>query len=888
MRRSEPRTHLLFYHLMLTLLQSDAMHRFFKVVIVTAVCLWGPVNAGLADIVAQFTDGNDNFNGGFISPTVNSYYGKAGDGWAGPWTTSKTASAAFSSGVINTNPINGSGNYLNATLTIAPNIAGQAAVGRQYYDPTDSGQLSQPHSISFDFRPETNFPVDANLSDRYQIWDNTSGNQNATSVNNTWAIAAYGDENPTGPGGVIGKNWGFLDGNLSSNAFTAQTFIDTGIAVQANTTYRFEIFTDPTTKTWSATITDGVNSFTSGTLLWRNQTAEQAGSHLFWGAQKSGLSEFAAMTYSLDNVSVSIDLPSSPSADFNGDGIINAADYVIWRKSGGTPQQYDDWLATFGQTVSGSGAGSGGTSVPEPTSLSFVLILIAGKLLHRGRRARHKMAHVYGKRWLFVPLFFLTLLTFSFIETASASDNPCPIGDYCEIPVEQLEDKVRGGMLGQLFGNMNGLVHEFKYIHEPGQVESYTPSLPDGAHTDDDTDIEWVYIVEMERQKTSILPPSQIVALWKKHINRRVWCANLYTRHLMDLGLEPPLTGDSRFNPWSHFNIAGQFSCETFGLIAPAMPQTASRIGLNYGRVAVSGEPTQATQLYMGMIATAFVDSDINRILDAGLASVDSRSEISNIVRVVQKLHQEHPDDWKTTRRLIKERWQKHDGAFRDQNGYELNTASTVAALLYGQADLQETLRHAFNFGWDCDNSAATAGTVVGVIKGRNWINKQGWEVKDRYRNTSRDQMPNDETISQFEDRVINCMKQVIREQGGEIIKVDGKSVCRIRREAPANVESLESARTLASPKKLFRQDIETNLGGDSPTDRARAAYLAICLGESARLQLERPSEWTQAVEDLSGFPEIARNVFNAISENGLDLQEKARLAGLEPPVTSQ
>ena len=82
-----------------------------------------------------------------------------------------------------------------------------------------------------------------------------------------------------------------------------------------------------------------------------------------------------------------------------------------------------------------------------------------------------------------------------------------------EIPADVLEDKVRGGLLGQLLGNLNGLPHEFKYIDEPGAVEAYTPGLPDGARTDDDTDIEWVYVTAMHRTGRLLLPNDMISEL---------------------------------------------------------------------------------------------------------------------------------------------------------------------------------------------------------------------------------------------------------------------------------------------------------------------------------------------------------------------------------------
>ena len=42
-------------------------------------------------------------------------------------------------------------------------------------------------------------------------------------------------------------------------------------------------------------------------------------------------------------------------------------------------------------------------------------------------------------------------------------------------------------------------------------------------------------------------------------------------------------------------------------MIAPGMPQTAADIGLHYARVAVSGEPLQATQYWTTLISFASV-----------------------------------------------------------------------------------------------------------------------------------------------------------------------------------------------------------------------------------------------------------------------------------------
>ena len=86
-----------------------------------------------------------------------------------------------------------------------------------------------------------------------------------------------------------------------------------------------------------------------------------------------------------------------------------------------------------------------------------------------------------------------------FLDSAILAESKVDITEFIEMSAETLEDKIQGGLLAQLLGNLNGLAHENKYYDQPGNVTQYTPALPDGARTDDDTDIEWVYIVAMQR-----------------------------------------------------------------------------------------------------------------------------------------------------------------------------------------------------------------------------------------------------------------------------------------------------------------------------------------------------------------------------------------------------
>jgi hypothetical protein len=88
-----------------------------------------------------------------------------------------------------------------------------------------------------------------------------------------------------------------------------------------------------------------------------------------------------------DNTPVNLQIVPALSGDFNHNGVVDAADYPVWRKTDGNSAGYNLWRAHFGQS-SGSGLGeSAAAAVPEATS---ALLLISGAMLvfGGGRRGR--------------------------------------------------------------------------------------------------------------------------------------------------------------------------------------------------------------------------------------------------------------------------------------------------------------------------------------------------------------------------------------------------------------------------------------------------------------------------------------------------------------------
>jgi hypothetical protein len=95
--------------------------------------------------------------------------------------------------------------------------------------------------------------------------------------------------------------------------------------------------------------------------------------------------------------------PPGLAGDYNNNGIVDAADYVVWRKKNGTsgplpndpiggtigPAQYTQWRANFGKTLSGSGSSLGIEAVPEPSTICLTLALICTAFGVVQRNSRH-------------------------------------------------------------------------------------------------------------------------------------------------------------------------------------------------------------------------------------------------------------------------------------------------------------------------------------------------------------------------------------------------------------------------------------------------------------------------------------------------------------------
>jgi hypothetical protein len=72
--------------------------------------------------------------------------------------------------------------------------------------------------------------------------------------------------------------------------------------------------------------------------------------------------------------------------DQNSDGRVDTADYVVWRKTDGSPGGYSTWRANFGSAIGSATGAAIAQAVPEPETLAMIICMnLLGLLMSRRR-----------------------------------------------------------------------------------------------------------------------------------------------------------------------------------------------------------------------------------------------------------------------------------------------------------------------------------------------------------------------------------------------------------------------------------------------------------------------------------------------------------------------
>lgn len=294
------------------------------------------------------------------------------------------------------------------------------------------------------------------------------------------------------------------------------------------------------------------------------------------------------------------------------------------------------------------------------------------------------------------------------------------------------EEKVYAGVLGKIIGVYLGRPFENdsyeKLTKEFGEVNYYVHEQRGVplVVTDDDISGTFTFLRALPDYGNSRdISPQQIGQTWLNYIieNRTIlWWGGMgvSTEHTAFLrlkhGMSAPQSGSMATNgKIVAEQIGSQIFIDGCGLVAPGDPEFAADLARRFASVSHDGEAIYGAQVVAAMEAQAFVETDIQKLIDVGVSFIPRDSVIYRLIADLREWRAAE-SDWRKTREKIVANY----GYDKFGGGCHMvpNHALIIHALLYGDGDFQKSLMIVNTCGWDTDCNSGNVGCVLGIRGG--------------------------------------------------------------------------------------------------------------------------------------------------------------------------
>jgi len=351
------------------------------------------------------------------------------------------------------------------------------------------------------------------------------------------------------------------------------------------------------------------------------------------------------------------------------------------------------------------------------------------------------------------------------------------------LPAAVYVDKMKAGWIGQMVGVGWGGPTEFRYrgvIIPAEKLPKWQPKMVNQFRQDDVyVEMTFMRTLEVHGLDVSIRQAGIDFA----NSGYRLWHANRAGRDNLRGGIAPPDSGHPKFNRHAD-DIDYQIEADFAGLIAPGMPNVTIKLGEKFGRLMNYGDGMYAGQFVGGMYAEAFFETDMVKIVKAGLKCIPPKSQYAEMVGDMLNWYAKNPDDWKKTWQLLEDKYHKAaattHGLCSKPGGpkafsidAKLNGAYIIMGLLYGKGDPDQTIIISTRCGQDSDCNPSNAGGVLFTTIGFSKLPERftsALDPKGKFSHTPYD-FP---TLIEVSKKIV---RQALARSGGRIVITGGKEV---------------------------------------------------------------------------------------------------------------
>jgi ADP-ribosylglycohydrolase len=301
-------------------------------------------------------------------------------------------------------------------------------------------------------------------------------------------------------------------------------------------------------------------------------------------------------------------------------------------------------------------------------------------------------------------------------------------------------ERVYAGVLGKIIGVYLGRPFEGwtydRIMRELGEIHYFVheklgvPLIV----TDDDISGTFTFLRALpDYGNRRDLTPTQIGQSWLNYIIERrtiLWWGGMgnSTEHTAYLrlkhGVAAPRSGSMALNgKVVAEQIGAQIFIDGWAMVAPGDPQLAAELARRAASVSHDGEAIYGAQVIAAMESLAFVESDLNKLIDTAISLIPSNSILYRMIQDIRNWHAGEKD-WRKTREQIA----AHYGYDKYGGNCHIipNHALIIHALLHGEDDFQKSLMIVNTCGWDTDCNSGNVGCLLGIKNGLAGIDRAG------------------------------------------------------------------------------------------------------------------------------------------------------------------
>ncbi len=294
------------------------------------------------------------------------------------------------------------------------------------------------------------------------------------------------------------------------------------------------------------------------------------------------------------------------------------------------------------------------------------------------------------------------------------------------------ESRVYAGVLGKIIGvylgrPFEGWTYE-RIMEELGEIQYYVHERLDKPLivTDDDISGTFTFVRALpDNGNRADVTAAEIGSAWLNYIIEEktiLWWGGMgnSTEHTAFLrlksGIPAPQSGAIETNSQVVAEqIGAQIFIDGWAMVAPGDPDLATALARKAASVSHDGEAIYGAQVLAAMESQAFVETDLNALLDLAVTFIPHDSIIYRMIAALRDLHKREPD------------WRKARDWLAAHYGYDTyggnvhivpNHGLMILSLLYGDDNFQKTMRIVNTGGWDTDCNSGNAGCLMGIKNG--------------------------------------------------------------------------------------------------------------------------------------------------------------------------